>query len=300
VALAPHKRNIGLVFQNYALFPHLDIRRNVSFPLEMRGVSRAEIERRVSEALHLVRLAGFESRRPKQLSGGQQQRVALARALVFRPPVLLLDEPLGALDAKLREQMKLELKELHQSIGSTILFVTHDQEEALTLSDRIAVFKDGQVVQVGRPDELYRHPVNRFVADFIGETNLLTGEVTSADSRHIRISTPAGIEFVGLPRAGFSMPCRQATFALRLEDIAFGGASEGMANRFRGSIEQFLYVGNSTKYVVRIGRDFLLTARHPERTNIEPLKPGTEIDIGWRESDLLLVEVDRTGRAREK
>ena len=192
VQVPVHKRNIGMVFQNYALFPHLNVARNVSFPLEMRNTPKAEIEKRVDAALDLVRLGGFRDRRPKQLSGGQQQRVALARALIFEPTVLLLDEPLGALDAKLREEMKIEIKQLHQKIGATILFVTHDQEEALTLSDRIAVFNDGEIVQLGTPDQLYHQPANRFVADFIGETNLLSGKVISVADRQCRatLSSP--------------------------------------------------------------------------------------------------------------
>ena len=169
------KRNVGLVFQSYALFPHMSVHDNVAFPLSVRRLGRAEIDRRVAEALRLVRLAGFERRRPAQLSGGQQQRVALARAFVFEPEILLLDEPLGALDRKLREQLQVELRQLQRSLGITTILVTHDQEEALSLSDRIVVLDDGRVQQIGTPEEAYLKPRNRFVADFLGAANLFEG-----------------------------------------------------------------------------------------------------------------------------
>ena len=174
VTVPPHKRNIGMMFQHYALFPHMSVADNIAFPLQMRRMPKDKISERVSWALDLVQLSEFKDRRPHQLSGGQQQRVALARAVVFEPSVLLLDEPLGALDAKLRENMQIELKQMHAALGTTVLYVTHDQAEALTLSDRIVVFNQGRIMQVGSPDDLYNYPENRFVADFIGETNFLT------------------------------------------------------------------------------------------------------------------------------
>ena len=218
VRVPVHQRNIGMVFQNYALFPHLNVAENIGFPLRMRGLERSEIRRRVGDALELVQLTGLDERRPKQLSGGQQQRVALARALVFEPTVLLLDEPLGALDAKLREEMKFELKRLHHAIGTTVLFVTHDQEEALTLSDRVAVFNEGQLVQVGAPNQLYRRPDNRFVADFIGETNLITGRMVGALDGVCRLDLGDGFEMRGALREDFPLrpngrptPCASRT-----------------------------------------------------------------------------------------
>jgi putative spermidine/putrescine transport system ATP-binding protein len=294
VSVAPHKRNVGLVFQNYALFPHLDVRANVSFPLEMRGLAKEDIRRRVASTLRLVRLSGLESRRPRQLSGGQQQRVALARALVFNPPVLLLDEPLGALDAKLREQMTIELKELHRSIGSTILFVTHDQEEALSLSDRIAIFRDGRIVQVGTPDELYRSPANRFVADFIGETNLLSGTVVALEGERLKVMLAGDQAMTGQLRPGFPIPKRHATFTLRLEHVTVGPAAESMPNKYRGHVEQLFYIGNSTKYRIRIGPDLVLSARQQTNGHCVPIPLRSEITIGWRESDLLLVDADQS------
>jgi spermidine/putrescine ABC transporter ATP-binding subunit len=293
LSVAPHKRNVGLVFQNYALFPHLNVSSNVSFPLEMRGVAREEIDRRVANTLRLVRLSGLEKRRPRELSGGQQQRVALARALVFNPPILLLDEPLGALDAKLREQMTVELKELHRTIGSTILFVTHDQGEALTLSDRIAVFKDGQIMQVGTPDELYQRPANRFVADFIGETNLLSGSLTALQGEQVKVMLAGIHPMVGLLRAGFPAPQQRATFTLRLEHVVVGPAAEAMPNKYRGSVEQQFYAGNSIKYIIRIGPNLVLCARQQANGVLGPLALRSEVTVGWRESDLLLVAVDQ-------
>ena len=292
VQVPVHKRNIGMVFQNYALFPHLDVSSNIAFPLEMRGVGKNEIGERVKRALDLVRLNGFGDRRPKQLSGGQQQRVALARALVFEPNVLLLDEPLGALDAKLREEMKYELKQLHHKVGATIMFVTHDQEEALTLSDRIAVFNNGSLAQVGTPNELYLAPANRFVADFIGETNLLTGKVTSARNGACRMEMPGGLKLVGPTREGLAAPKTWATYTLRLEKITIGPQATQFTNCFEGTIEQFLYIGDATKYLIRLSQDWSITVRVPEQAGQQQMPPGTDVSLGWNESDMLLVETD--------
>ena len=198
-AMPPAKRDIGMVFQNYALFPHLTVARNVAFPLEMRNVARAEIEARVAEALALVELKGLEKRLPRQLSGGQQQRVALARAIVFNPRLLLLDEPFGALDRKLRETMQLEVRRLQRRLGLTTIFITHDQEEALVLSDRIAVMNKGAIQQVASTTEIYERPANDFVADFVGESNIFHGTVTEVGSvtldsgRRLLISHPASV-----------------------------------------------------------------------------------------------------------
>jgi putative spermidine/putrescine transport system ATP-binding protein len=180
--LPPYRRDIGMVFQNYALFPHMSVRRNVAFPLEMRGVGRSEIDRQVADVLQLVGLAMMGDRLPRQLSGGQQQRVALARAMVYHPALLLMDEPLGALDKKLREQMQREIKRIHRERRTSILYVTHDQEEALTMSDRIAVFNKGRIEQIGTPEELYERPTTRFVADFLGETNFLPGRMGASET----------------------------------------------------------------------------------------------------------------------
>ena len=184
----PHKRDIGMVFQNYALFPHLTIAENIAFPLSVRNTNKAEAQERVRAALRMIKMETLAQRRPGQLSGGQQQRVALARALVFNPQLVLMDEPLGALDKRLREQMQLEIKQLHETMGITVVYVTHDQSEALTMSDRIAVFNDGIVQQIDRPDALYEHPVNSFVAHFIGENNVLSGTVETVEKQYCRVA----------------------------------------------------------------------------------------------------------------
>jgi len=291
VQVPVHKRNIGMVFQNYALFPHLNVARNVSFPLEMRNTPKAEIEKKVDAALNLVRLGGFRDRRPKQLSGGQQQRVALARALIFNPNVLLLDEPLGALDAKLREEMKIEIKQLHKTIGATILFVTHDQEEALTLSDRIAVFNDGKIIQVGTPDELYHQPATRFVADFIGETNLLVGKVVSVSDQQCRLILTDGLEVTGSLRDGINSPKSWATYTLRLEKITVGDGAENCANKMTGTVREFLFIGDSTKYLISLAPGLDIKVKLPE-TGKPRHGVGSEVKVGWNASDMLLVEVD--------
>ncbi len=202
--VAPHQRNAGMVFQNYALWPHLTVQGNVEYGLRVRKIDTASREKRVNEALEMVRLNNLGNRYPSQLSGGQQQRVALARALVIRPDVLLLDEPLSNLDAQLRLEMRREIKRLHEETGTTALYVTHDQEEALSIADRIAVLRDGVLQQVGTPRELYRAPATRFVAEFIGETNFLPGLIESADAQFLQVSTPAGILRAAKPEGDFA------------------------------------------------------------------------------------------------
>ncbi|HEY4165404.1 MAG TPA: ABC transporter ATP-binding protein [Reyranella sp.] len=233
--MPPAKRDIGMVFQNYALFPHLTVARNVAFPLEMRNVGRADIDKRVAEALSLVELKGFEKRLPRQLSGGQQQRVALARAIVFNPRLLLLDEPFGALDRKLRETMQLEVRRLQRRLGLTTIFITHDQEEALVLSDRIAVMNRGSIQQVASTTEIYERPANDFVADFVGESNIFHGTVTEVGSvtlesgRRLLITHPAPVG----SRVGVLM---------RPERFGRGGA-----NTFNGEVREAVYLGSSLK-----------------------------------------------------
>lgn len=290
VTVPPHKRNIGMVFQHYALFPHMSVFKNIAFPLEMRGLTKAQITERVRWALELVQLPGVERRRPKQLSGGQQQRIALARALVFDPAVLLLDEPLGALDRKLREEMQIELKQLHHKVGTTIIYVTHDQEEALTLSDRIVVFNQGQIVQVGTPDDLYRYPTNRFVAGFIGETNFFTGQVVSVEGKCCTIKMEEGVHITGLLRESFPPPRRWATFSLRPERILIGDEAKQAQNTYEGFVEEFLYVGESTKYRIRLGTSTRIIAKWPNRLGRGILSAGTHIAVGWDREEMLLVE----------
>jgi spermidine/putrescine ABC transporter ATP-binding subunit len=256
----PARRNIGMVFQNYALFPNMDVRGNIAFPLEVRRLSRAEIDRRVATALGLVDLAGYETRFPRQLSGGQQQRVALARAIVFGPRLLLLDEPFGALDRKLRGAMQLEVRRLQRHLGLTTVFITHDQEEALILSDRIAVMHNGRIEQVAQPRELYERPANAFVADFVGESNLLFGRVAAMHDGCAEIGFDNDLRLT----ARADMPVGTRVGALiRPERIHLAGPGVQSTNRLCGEIVETVYVGTSHKYRVRLGegREFLIRAR---------------------------------------
>ncbi len=291
VSTPVHKRNIGMVFQNYALFPHMSVSENVAFPLRMRNINKIDIRARVNRALEQVRLGKFADRKPKQLSGGQQQRVALARALVFEPEILLLDEPLGALDAKLREEMKVELKELHHRVGATILFVTHDQEESLTLSDRVAVFDHGKIMQVGTPEELYTKPANHFVANFIGEANFIGGDVERFEANQCYLNVK-GLEISGALRDGFPTPQKHANYMLRYDHVAIGPQAEGMDNLLNGVVEEFLYSGGTTKYLINIADKIRIISRIPERQGGVKFSPGDHVKVGWNINDALLVEVD--------
>jgi spermidine/putrescine ABC transporter ATP-binding subunit len=250
----PHERGIGMVFQNYALWPHMTVAGNVSYGLKLRKLGHAEIADRVNDALDKVRLAGLGERYPGQLSGGQQQRVALARALVLNPKILLLDEPLSNLDAKVRIQVRAEIRKLQKELGITTVYVTHDQEEALTLSDRIAVFNQGKVQQVGAPKALYERPANRFVADFIGINNLIDGTVLAVDAqlRRLRVQTVLG-ELATLSeqnlRAG--EPC---IVAIRPENMVLDGEPAADRNRLPGRISFAAYLGNTLRYDVDLGQ----------------------------------------------
>ena len=248
-SLPPYRRDVGMVFQNYALFPHMTVRRNVAFPLEMRGTPAAEIARLVDEALALVKLPDHGERLPKQLSGGQQQRVALARAMVYRPALLLMDEPLGALDRKLREQLQLEIKRVHRERSISVLYVTHDQEEALTMSDRIAVFNKGRIEQIGTPEELYDRPATRFVASFIGDTNLVEGRVLGVAGGICEIETAAGRIAAS---ARTPIEAGAAVFvAVRPERVVLATAQTTGAG-LEGIIVEQVFLGTSRKYVVRL------------------------------------------------
>jgi putative spermidine/putrescine transport system ATP-binding protein len=244
--LPPYRRDIGMVFQHYALFPHMTVRRNVAFPLEMRGVTAAEIARLVDEALALVKLPDHGDRLPKQLSGGQQQRVALARALVYRPALLLMDEPLGALDKKLREQLQLEIKRVQRERAISVLYVTHDQEEALTMSDRIAVFDRGRIEQIGSPEELYDQPATRFVAGFVGDTNFIAGRVVACAGHSCEVETAGG-----RVRAGTHQPFAtgaNVVVAVRPERVAMTAGGEGLL----GTVTDTIFLGTARRYVVRL------------------------------------------------
>jgi putative spermidine/putrescine transport system ATP-binding protein len=246
--LPPHKRNMGVVFQSYALFPHMTVAENVAFPLNMRGVAKPDSAARVQRALDMVQLGAYKERKPSQLSGGQQQRVALARALVFEPAVVLMDEPLGALDKQLREQMQLDIRDLHKRLGLTIVFVTHDQSEALTMSDRIAVFNHGKIEQIGKPSDIYDHPKTRFVAEFIGETNLVEGTITKVGKDRTTITLKQGGKLVVDTRPGLEAGAA-ATISIRPERIHFDRTAE-RENDFPGTVLDRVYHGDHIRVVL--------------------------------------------------
>jgi len=258
--LPPYEREVNTVFQDYALFPHMSVGDNIAYGLMIKKVSKAERIKRVAEMLELVRLPGMEKRRPSQLSGGQRQRVALARALINRPRVLLLDEPLGALDLKLRKEMQIELKQLQREVGITFVYVTHDQEEALTMSDRIAVMEHGHVLQVGTPLDIYETPNSRFVADFIGETNFISGTLASIDGVRGEFRAD-GLKIVALVEPGIQ-PGTPATLAVRPERIALTEAPPGdTPNAFLADVVERIYVGTDTRFGVRLAPTVSLRVR---------------------------------------
>lgn len=251
--LPPHRRELGMVFQNFALFPHMTVFQNVEFPLMIRGVSKARRRELVHEALELVRLTGYEAHYPRQLSGGQQQRVGLARALVYQPKVLLLDEPLSNLDAKLREEMRFEIRDLQRRLGITALYVTHDQEEALALSDRLAIMHQGRIMQVGTPEEVYEHPRSRFVAEFIGLSDFLEGHVVTAAGPE-RIEVAVNGLRLHVPRADGVQPGQRLVVFIRPNEIELlDHLPPDGVNVFEGVIEKVTYLGEKIDYRVRVG-----------------------------------------------
>jgi spermidine/putrescine transport system ATP-binding protein len=274
----PDKRAVNMVFQHYALFPHLTVGDNIAFGPKRQGMGKDEIRQRVGECLALVRLEGYEKRKPAQLSGGQQQRVALARALANRPNVLLLDEPLGALDLKLRRQLQVELKRIQSEVGITFVYVTHDQEEALTMSDRIAVMNAGRVEQLGSPEELYERPQTRFVADFMGTTNLLRGVVESGAMRL------ASGELVAAPVGGLAAG-DPVELSVRPECITF--ASAGAAGSLAACVEQAAYLGTSLSYLVRTPGGLGLSVLVPKGATRMPV--GSDVAVAWSPADALVV-----------
>ncbi len=279
-----HLRNIGMMFQNYALFPHMSVVDNVAFGLEVRSLPKAEVQERVKAAIDMVRLTGMEQRRPKQLSGGQQQRVALARALVTRPKVLLLDEPLGALDKHLRQEMQIELRRIQRAVGITTVFVTHDQEEALTLSDRIAIFESGRIIQEGAPMEVYERPRSKFAAGFLGEANFLQGRIESISGGMATIALDTGGQAqCAVPGGEIGQP---VTLALRPEKISFAAAADGI-NQARGTVTDVVFSGNSTTYRVAIGDRSMTLFRQNLSGN--PIAPGTQVTLSWASDHLVAV-----------
>jgi spermidine/putrescine ABC transporter ATP-binding subunit len=281
-----NKRNIGVVFQNYSLFPHMVVFENVAFPLRMRKISSSGIQERVKNALDLVKLSGFDRRLPKQLSGGQQQRVALARALVFNPPILLMDEPLGALDKNLREVMQLEIKEIQKKLKITTIYVTHDQSEALTMSDRIVVMNEGGIEQIGSPEELYERPANRFVAGFIGESNFLLGRVATLSENVMEIISEEEVRFKTRTEQRFSID-DVVCVVLRPEKVAFAHESETLEgwNCVDGIIEEDIYLGEIHRYKVRISPGQVLSLKISNKWERERHRKGDHVRLKWEWSD---------------
>ena len=288
---APYRRNIGMVFQHYALWPHMTVFQNVAFPLRMRKESKTNIRTRVEQALAMVRLQGLETRLPRQLSGGQQQRVALARALVFNPPLLLMDEPLGALDKKLREQMQLEIKHLQRTLGITVIYVTHDQEEALFLSDRVAVTKGGTIVQIGTPADLYNRPADRFVADFIGESNFLAGTAHAVDaSTHsCRLVTEGGSVLEGILTHA-AEPQDRVVAAIRPEKIRLEVATRppGEDHASQGRIVELIYLGDWVKYRVELTSGETIVVKVADRSGNEIHPVGTPVFLAVATRDVMV------------
>lgn len=285
--LPPNLRPVNTVFQNYALFPHMSVLDNVSFGLRMQSVNKSEAASRAKEMIELVQLGGMEKRKPDQLSGGQQQRVALARALVNQPKVLLLDEPLGALDLKLRQEMQTELKSLQRELGVSFVFVTHDQEEAMAMSDRIAVMHEGKLLQVGPPEEIYERPANRFVADFIGQTNLL--DATVEDDEHIILTNGARLRAPSPHAAGTSV-----AMSLRPEAISIGASgttpAEYAGTSLDGQVASVTYLGHAIDYVVKIGW-IDLEVRGDATAGHDRFVAGDDVSVWWdRTSDWVVAD----------
>ncbi len=283
-----NKRNIGMVFQNYALFPHMTVHDNIAFPLRMRGVAGVEIGRRVDEMLELVQLGGLGQRYARQLSGGQQQRIATARALAASPPLVLMDEPLGALDRKLREEMQLEVRSLQRRLGFTTLYVTHDQGEAISMSDRIAVMSEGHLQQVGTPLELFETPSNLFVAGFLGNANLFRATLVAVEGNRGRLRVDGGLEFVAdLPGAASIVRDDEVWVMIRPERLRLlpGAQPENDGNSFSATIREAVYGGTATRYLVEFVAGCALKVEMPSHDLPPGLEPGATVNVQWHIRD---------------
>ena len=287
VGLPPYRRNLGMVFQNYALFPHMSVAENIAFPLRMRRLERSEIEARVARMLEIVRLAGYAERTPAQLSGGQQQRVALARAASYDPTLLLMDEPLGALDKNLREEMQYEIKRFHQAIGATILYVTHDQDEAATMSDRIAILNHGRVMQVGRPRELYESPASRFVASFLGEANLFeVAAVSQTPPMRLLVETKDGLTLSANQHPQLEA---DAIVCVRPEAIQIAKNAGAAANVISGQVIDVVYTAGSLRYRVEVAGGRIVLVRRPLQRQSTVIEVGSPVYLSWDVADTILV-----------
>lgn len=284
----PHRRNIGMVFQNYALFPHMTVAENLDYPLRIRRLGKAERNERVRRILDVVKMETFADRKPAQLSGGQQQRIALARAIVFEPDLVLMDEPLGALDKNLREYLQLEIKHLHERLGITVVYVTHDQSEALTMSDRVAVFHAGKIEQLASPTELYERPATAFVAGFIGENNRLSGTVTGRNRDEYAVRTDSGHGLV--VQSPLLLPEHQrVVVSLRPERVRIDREA-ACRNSFHGTIEEVIYLGDHKRVHMRFGESSRLVAKIPNTGIGEPdIRPAQTLALGWESGDAVLI-----------
>ncbi|WP_346295832.1 ABC transporter ATP-binding protein [Rhodopseudomonas sp. P1] len=276
-----HKRGFGMVFQSYALFPNMTVTQNVAFPMRMAGVDRATTARRVAETLEIMRLSAHANKAPSEMSGGQQQRVAIARAIVMRPKVVLMDEPLSALDRRLRESIQIEIRDLHQTIGSTILFVTHDQGEALTMSDRIAVLDAGKIVQIGRPLDIYRHPVNRFVASFVGESNLIEAEIMQKRGTTVTLKNRSGYVFEAESRDAIDVG--RVTVLVRPERIAI--ADEPAANSTPVTVTSAIFLGETLRIEAQMESGETLLVRCPDSAKRPLPNIGDHLHVSWGPED---------------
>jgi putative spermidine/putrescine transport system ATP-binding protein/mannopine transport system ATP-binding protein len=279
-----YRRDVGMVFQKYALFPHMTVWDNIAYPLRMRRVSRSEIAQAVEAALMTIRLEKLGGRFPHQLSGGQQQRVALARAIVYGPRVLLMDEPLGALDRKLRGQMQMEIKHLQKQLGATVIYVTHDQEEALTMADRVGVMNEGRLEQIGPPEELYETPVSSFVADFIGETNIFLGHIAVVEGTRCSVTVGAGVTIRGCwTSASGAREGALVRVAVRPERVSLVQPGTGLG--YVGEIEEIVYAGASVAYIVRLASGQAVMGRLLNSGDVRRWKAGDSVEVAWRIED---------------
>lgn len=281
----PHKRGIGMVFQNYALFPHMTVAENLAFPLEVRKLPKADVEAKVKRALEMVRLPEFGGRRPAQLSGGQQQRVAVARALVFEPDLVLMDEPLGALDKNLREEMQYEIKHIHESLGVSVVYVTHDQSEALTMSNRVAVFDDGVIQQLAAPDVLYEEPVNAFVAYFIGENNRLLGSVREVNGEHCMVELDGGGGMVKALAVNIGGVGSRTTLSLRPERVVLSPSEGTVPNILTGTVQELIYLGDHIRTRMTVSGNDEFIVKVPNAHGHASLKAGDTVQVGWVAED---------------
>ena len=282
--IPPHKRNIGMVFQDYALFPHMTVKENLMFPLKIRKLQQNAINKKVTEVLDMVELRGFEGRMPAQLSGGQQQRVALARALIFDPQLVLMDEPLGALDKNLREQMQYEIKRIHEKLDVTVVYVTHDQSEAMTMSDRIAVFNDGIIQQLSTADVLYEKPENIFVAQFIGENNILSGKITRIYDDKCVVEINGG-GFIKALKVSVDNAGVKTSISLRPERVIVNPDEAIIDNIFWGKVKDIIYLGDHVRMIVNVCGNDEFIVRIPNAQDRQVVDKNQRIKLGWSSND---------------